>query len=539
MSNTSARKMSGASDQPRDHREQSHPLGTHLFPRPSRMASQPFAPGDGTTPTAPIAIPRSNVASARDELSTVASFRLGSRFGDPLGENAPPIVSTPPVRRPSLSHSSFGGSTDRPIHTEVPPRSPSPYEREEVVVQNPQSPPIAQSIHQPLVAYNFAADPTPRCRETLLEPAAATTTAATIEWSGNTSSRTPLRAHAIAESISPPFASEPSPGRKTRVLEAVSRIGLQSLADHQAKASYSLNPSDPRPPPQSQSFPSPRDVQAEPSPGSSHTKAKFESIFDPMRSKPTTPTGSKSAAAQVAQGFHPPSLLPAPVAGSTAVVSSPGSAPSRGPPSTASVPGHHTKGEASKSKELGPRQGSTVGIRSMHVVIPNSATELHEQKMAGGSSSTVQEGSILSENDVSPSLPKPVVPPYEAGEILSTAETLFPPPEPTPGQICSNHPSKPSPSVAILADQQKPSQYQQGVTAPSQGQKQEVLDLPKKIQPTLTLVPIPGYGSNVRMSLSQREQYRNIKLFTSGTFTHHFPSDCDSGQVRTPGDARA
>jgi hypothetical protein len=542
MSNTSApRRMSGASDQPRDHREQSHALGNH---RPSRMASQSFArPGDGTSPAAPIAIPRSNVASTRDELSTVASFRLGSRFGDPLGDNAPPIVSTPPVRRSSLSHNFHSGPADQPIHAEVPPRSPSPYEREEVVVQKPQSP-ITQSIHQRLAAHNSTADPTPRRRETLSEPAAHITTT-TIERLRNSSSRTPLHAHVTAESISSPLASEPSSGRKTPVSEAASGMGSQSsaTAGHQVKALCSLNPPDPRPPPQSQSFSSPQSgVQPQLSPGSSHTKAKFESIFDPMRSKSTTPTSSKTAAAQVAQGFHPPSLLPTDVTRPTGTeaVSPSESTRIRGPPTSVSAPGYrvNSAGRASKSEELEPQQTSSTGVKSLHVIIPNPVTQSHEQKMVSSPSSTVQEGSIPSGGGSS-SLAKLAVPPSKAGKMPSTTETLSSPPELAPAHVSISDPSKSPPSMAMLTQQQRPCQ-QEVVVPPQHQELQEIrpADPPKKSQPMLTLVPMPGYGSNVRMSRNANGIVMS-SYSTAGTFTDHFPSDYDGRRFGTSGDARA
>jgi hypothetical protein len=167
-----------------------------------RASSRPVG---GATPAAPIAIPRSSVTSLRDELSSVASFRLGSRFGDPLGDNAPPIISTPPVRRPSLSHNLHGHSTNYFPQVEMSPCSPSPYEREEVLFQNYHSLPISRSTYQRL-AVNSAFDPTPQREEALLESSLNVMTIITME-PPRTSSRTPLRAHPNSDGTSP--ASEP------------------------------------------------------------------------------------------------------------------------------------------------------------------------------------------------------------------------------------------------------------------------------------------------------------------------------------------
>src|ERR1700733_10809568 len=210
--------MSGASDQFRVHRDQSHASGALPSPRPSRMASQTFSRPEDATPTAPIGIARSSMTSLRDDISSVASLRLGSRFGDPLGDNAPPIVSTPPVRRPSLSRDFLSDPAVCHPPAEIPPRSPSPYE--EVVVQNPPYPPIAQSIHQRLATRDPPSVPTPRRKERPIESISNSATA--VELVRNPSSSTPLHAHVTADS---PLASEPFSDRRTPVPEATSAMG--------------------------------------------------------------------------------------------------------------------------------------------------------------------------------------------------------------------------------------------------------------------------------------------------------------------------
>jgi len=484
--------MSGASDQLRVHRDQSHASGALQSHRPSRMASQTFARPEDATPTAPIAIARSSVTSLRDDISSVTSLRLGSRFGDPLGDNAPPIVSTPPVRRTSLSHDFHSDPAVCPPG-EIPPRSPSPYEREEVVVRNPQYPPVAQPIHQRLATRNTPSDPTPRRKERPTESISNPATA--VEVVRNPSFSTPLHEHVTADSL---LASEPSSDRRTPVPEATSTVGSQGsmTAGHQAKASPPVS-TDSRPPPRPQSHSSPQSgVQSELSPGSAHTKAKFVSIFDSVGSKHSTPTGSKSAAVQVAQGVHPPSLLNPDVTGcaESRAASSSESTSLRGPlphsSTSESVSGRISGArQAPKSDQ---RQGSTA---TPPIIIPNFIPRSHEQKLISPSS-TVQEGSTQSGSS---SLPNQAVSLSEAGNMPSAHKVLCPPREPVCAQVpLSEHFQ--SPSGTTPTPPQHTSRRQQEVAAPLQRQEQREMrteDPPKKSQPMLRLVPRPGYGSNV------------------------------------------
>ena len=519
MSSTSGpRKVSGGSDQPRDHREQTHTSGTAQVHRASRMASQSFA--RPTDPTAPIAIPRSSVASLRDDISTVASLRLGSRFGDPLGDNAPPIVSTPPVRRPSLSHNFHSDPTDHLPRAEIPPRSPSPYEREEVVVQNPQSPPTAQSIHQRLATRPSPSDSTARRKEPPLQTTSDAAT--TVERVQDTSFCTPLHEPVTANT---PVANEPSLDRRIPVPETANVAGSQgsmTAARHQAKASSLTISLNSRLPSQSQSLSSPLSgVQTGLSPGSAHTKAKFVSIFDSVGSKSSTPTSSRSAAAQVAQGVHPPSLLPVDIVRptETAVVSPSESTSLRGPLPTSSAsesvsaPSAGMARQVPKSKDLDLQKSSTASVGMPPAIIPNNIARSHEQKLC--SPSTVQEGSVPSGHTASSSLSKLATLPSEVKKVSITDEVLSPLHDlPRVQELASDLP-QPPPNAAIPTQHMRPSQLQEE-GAPSRPLEQPEVrteDLPTKSQPMLRLVPMPGYGSNVRVSFIVTPAVYGVKLF--------------------------
>jgi hypothetical protein len=397
-------------------------------------------------------------------------------------------------------------------HPEIPPRSPSPYECEEVVVQNPQSPPVAQSIHHRLAAPTLLQESTIRGKEPSLEHVSNAKAAADVEC--DTSSRTSPSSHVAAQMISSPFAGErPSGG----IPPAANVAGLQrSLATPQKQAEESSSPQS-RPPAQSHSHSSRQSgVQSELNPGSAHTKAKFVSIFDALASKPTTPITSKSAAAQVAQGVHPPSLLPADMTRSTvAEAVSPSESTSIRESCTPSSTESRQRfnGPAKAPNMIGnPQQGSTATTSIPRLVIPKSVPRLHDQKPNSSPTSTSQEISIPSGHTSSLS-PYRVMVFSGAGETSNTTAS--------PALHDSSHELVPindrpksstAVNVAILTGEQRPSEcLGGGATTRCQDQHESPAQIQsKQPQPMLKLVPMPGYISNV--CFSSPPQYHDINV---------------------------